>query len=249
MSVVKAAIHVHSEWSYDAQIPLPDLATLFARQGYDAVFMCEHDRGFTVERKHAYDAACARASEHGALLIPGIEYADAADRVHTPTWGPLPFLGEGVETIEVLRCAHARGGAAVIAHPVRREAWRVVEPAWLELCTGIEIWTRKWDGWAPNPWAVRQVAERDLLEIVSLDLHQRRQTFPLAMELDVEGDVTAAACVHALRQGRSRALVRGFPVTQLTHGPPSRAVQRLERVRRPVWRQGRLVRNRLTRGR
>lgn len=49
MRTVKAAVHVHSEWSYDARLPLPELADLFAR-GYDAVFMSEHDRGFAAER-------------------------------------------------------------------------------------------------------------------------------------------------------------------------------------------------------
>src|ERR1700710_99038 len=63
MTTVRAAMHAHSDWSYDAHVPLAQLASLFARRGYDAVFMCEHDRGFTAERKRAYDDACARASE------------------------------------------------------------------------------------------------------------------------------------------------------------------------------------------
>ncbi len=36
-------------------------------------------------------------------MIPGIEYADAADRVHVPTWGAVPFVDGQVATIELLR--------------------------------------------------------------------------------------------------------------------------------------------------
>jgi hypothetical protein len=246
MSLVKAAMHAHSEWSYDARMPLEEVAALFARHGYDVVFMCEHDRGFTAERKEAYDAACADASRVGALLVPGIEYADAPDRVHTPVWGPLPFLGEGIPTAEVLLAARNSRCAAVIAHPVRREAWRVIEPEWLQMCAGIEIWTRKWDGWAPNRWAAKQAHEHGLAGVVSLDLHNRHQMFPLAMELEVDTALTTGACVDALRRRRCRALVRGLPVAPVAHGPLARAAGGVEKLRRPIWRRGRLVRNRLT---
>jgi hypothetical protein len=249
MTTVRAAMHAHSDWSYDAHVPLAQLASLFAQRGYDAVFMCEHDRGFTAERKRAYDDACARASEHGALMIPGIEYADAADRVHVPTWGGVPFVDHQVATIELLRRVSDHGGAAVIAHPVRREAWRVIEPAWLELCAGIEIWTRKWDGWAPNPWAVARVAEHGLVGTVALDLHRPEQTFPLAMELAVAGPVTAAACVDALRHGDCRALLARLPVQWISGGRRAGVARAVERARRPIWRRGGRLRARLTAGR
>lgn len=41
----------------------------------------------------------------GALLIPGAEYADAEDRVHVPTSGPVPFLGEAMPTSQLLEAA------------------------------------------------------------------------------------------------------------------------------------------------
>ena len=53
---VKAAFHVHSEWSYDAKLPLADIAALFRRHHFDVVFMCEHDRGFSAERQLDPDA-------------------------------------------------------------------------------------------------------------------------------------------------------------------------------------------------
>lgn len=245
MTIARAAIHVHSEWSYDGRLPLESLPELFAQHGYDVVFMCEHDRGFTVARKEAYDEACAMASAGGALLVPGIEYADAQDRIHVPVWGRLPFLGEGIPTHDVLRAAAEGDAAAVIAHPRRRDAWRLIEPAWVKLAAGIEIWTRKWDGWAPNPWAVEQAARAGVVGVVSLDLHRRDQLFPLAMELELPASPSIDACVQAIRGGTCRPLIRGLPVAPLAHGPLARTATRVEKLRRPVWRQGRIVRDRL----
>jgi hypothetical protein len=242
---ITAAFHVHSEWSYDAEIPLSEIAALFHDKQCDAVFMCEHDRGFSQDRLDDYTRACEQAGLAGPLLVPGIEYADPEDRVHVPVWGPVPFLGEEVPTGELLRAVAAHGGAAVLAHPVRRDAWKTFVPEWLELCGGIEIWTRKWDGWAPNPRACQIAEEAGLVGFGALDLHRQHQMFPLRMELELDGALSVESCVEALRRGHCRALIGGRPVAPLTHGGVGAAAQAVERVRRPVWRQGRRVRERL----
>lgn len=242
---VRAAFHVHSEWSYDARLPLSEIAALFAREGYEAVFMCEHDRGFDAGRLERYREACREASVDGLLLVPGIEYADPEDRVHVPVWGAVPFLGERVPTTELLRTVASIGGAAVLAHPVRRDAWRSFDAEWLRLACGIEIWTRKWDGWAPNPRACRWAAEYQLVGVGALDLHRASQMFPLAMQVEIEGPLTDEACVRALRERRCRATIAGRPVAPLAGGALGGAARAVERVRRPVWRRGRVVRERL----
>ncbi len=245
---IKTAFHVHSEWSYDARIPLPEIAALFARQGYEAVFMCEHDRGFDAGRLERYVEACREASAGGPLLVPGIEYADPEDRVHVPVWGPVPFLGERVPTTELLRAVAGHDGAAVLAHPVRRDAWRSFDAQWLRLASGIEIWTRKWDGWAPNARACRWAAEYGLVGVGALDLHRASQMFPLAMQVEIDGALDGAlsveACVLALRERRCHATIAGQPVAPLAGGALGGAARAVERVRRPVWRQGRVMRER-----
>ncbi len=168
---------------------LAEIAALF-RGRCDAVFMCEHDRGFTPERLEEYREACARASERGPLLVPGIEYAGPEDRIHVPVWGPVPFLGEEVPTGELLRSVARHGGFSLLAHPVRRDAWELMEGEWLELARGVEIWTRKWDGWAPTD-GLSVVRGGGPLGVVSLDLHRAHQRFPLSMELELEGPLTA----------------------------------------------------------
>jgi hypothetical protein len=242
MSKIRAAFHVHSEWSYDAELTLVEVAALFRRQRYDAVFMCEHDRGFSDDRLQEYVAACAQASVDGPLLIPGIEYADPEDLVHVPVWGAVPFLGEGVPTGQLLSAVAQHGGVSVFAHPVRRDAWQSIDPEWLKLFTGIEIWTRKWDGWAPNQRASQWARTHDLVGFGALDLHRPGQSFPLAMELELDGALTAEACVEALRLGRCQTMIHGLPANALTSGARGRAARAVEAFRRPVWRRARLTR-------
>lgn len=246
MRTIRAAFHVHSEWSYDAKLPLEAVAALFRRHRYDAVFMCEHDRGFSAERLQTYVAACEPASLAGPLLVPGIEYADADDLVHIPVWGDVPFLGEGVPTARLVHAAAAHNGVCVLAHPRRRNAWETVDPAWLALCSGIEIWTRKWDGWAPNRRACEWATDGGLVGVAALDLHSPGQIFPLAMELEIAPPLSVEACVDALRQRRCRAVIGGFPAAPLTSGAPASVARAVETLRRPVWRAGRRVRDRLS---
>jgi hypothetical protein len=249
VSSIRAAFHVHSEWSYDAKLTLEELAALFKRHGYDAVFMCEHDRGFSAERLREYVAACERASSDGPLLVPGIEYADATDVIHMPVWGRVPFLGEGVPTARLLGAVAEHDGVCVLAHPRRRDAWKSVDPAWLGLCTGIEIWTRKWDGWAPNELACRWAADAGMVGVAALDLHGAHQIFPLAMELELAGPLDVETCVDAFRRRRCRALIRGLPAAPLTSGGLASTARAVERLRSPVWRLGRRVRESRSGGR
>jgi hypothetical protein len=90
-SVIKAACHIHSEWSYDGKWSLPKLA---AGSG-GGLSRVAHDRAtrprFTQARLLEYCEACARARLEQVLIVPGIEYSDADNIVHTLVWGPVSF--------------------------------------------------------------------------------------------------------------------------------------------------------------
>jgi hypothetical protein len=242
MTRVRVVGHVHSSWSYDGSWELEDLARAFGRRGFDAVLMAEHDRTFDAERWEAYRAACAAASASGTLLIPGIEYSDADNRVHVPAWGTREFLGAGRPTGELLEDAHARGALTVIAHPGRREVWRTADAAWGRLAWGIEIWNRKYDGWAPGEGACALARRFALPAIVGLDFHTARQFAPLGMVGHVPGAADEAAVLDALRAGRLTPKVAHVGAGHFTAGRGLRAVRRGERLRRGLARQVRSVR-------
>lgn len=233
MSEVRIACHVHSDWSYDGQWSLEQLAGAFARRGYDAILMAEHDRGFTAARHARYRAACARASTAATLVVGGIEYSDPTNSVHIPVWGEqLPFLGEGRDSDALIHDAHDHGAVAVLAHPARRDALHRLADGDLRRLTGIELWNRKYDGYAPNKRVAELLSQRaQLTPFVSLDFHTARQFHPLAMVASIDGELTEASLCAALRAGAVRATAFSLPALALTRGPAWPAICGVERVR------------------
>lgn len=239
---MRAAVHVHSEWSYDGGWKLQDIHRAFDRRGYDVVLMAEHDIGFTARRWEAYRRACAAVSSEKLLLLPGLEYGDRDNRLHVSTWGALPFLGEGRPTKDILEAANTACAPVVFAHPSRREAWRLFDPAWVSLLSGFELWNRKYDGWAPNRHAAERVRGLDdVTPYVALDFHTRRQFFPLAMVLSIEGELNEASITHCLRARACRPEAFGIPADRLANGVGFWAANSAEAARRPLARSVRRV--------
>jgi hypothetical protein len=190
---------------------LEALSAKFSRLGHRVLMMTEHDRGFTLERFRDYREACAQVSSAEILVVPGIEYSDATNQVHVLVWG-VPFLGEGLPTGEMLEAVRAANGVAVLAHPSRRNAWASFEPYWADRLLGIEIWNRKYDGWAPSTTAPVLLRTAAVTPFVGLDFHTRRQSFPLAMALDLQADVTEHEVLQCLRSRRCSARAFGLPI-------------------------------------
>jgi hypothetical protein len=233
MTAVRAAYHVHSAWSYDGSWTLPNLARAFARRCYDVVLLCEHDRGFDQNRWDAYRAACRDASDDRVLLVPGIEYANPDNRVHVPVWGRLPFLGEGLSTDALLTLVAEHDAAAVLAHPDRREAWCEVDIGRHPALVGVEWWNRMWDGFKPGTSAARLLEQHPgLVPFVALDFHSRRQFFPLAMTLDIEGPLTVDAVFDALCARRCAARAFGVPERVLKQRAPATTLRGADHLRR-----------------
>lgn len=230
--VIRAACHIHSDWSYDGSWSLERLAASFGRRGYGALLLTEHDKGFSEARRMEHREACRKASTGGMLVIPGIEYSDAANVVHILVWGDIPFLGEGTPTIQLLTAVQEQRGVAVLAHPSRRQAWMQVQPSWFKSLDGIEAWNRKADGWAPSRAGACLLGRSGLLPFVGLDFHTRRQFFPLSMQVPIEGIPTEDAVIEEIRNGSCRAYAMGRSLEDkaLRIGQPLLAA--LERMRR-----------------
>ena len=235
MSLMRAAAHVHSEWSYDGSWTLPAIARLFGRLGYDAVLMCEHDRGFDDAMWRSYRTACARATD-GALVVPGIEYSDADNRIHVAVWGEIPFLGEGVETGELLSRVSELGASAVFAHPARRRAADAFDPAWGRHLVGVEWWNRKTDGYAPRPETGRELAEHGPIPFASIDFPTPRQLLPLEMVLESDRGRSVEGAFGALRARRCRPQAFGTSAMRFMQGRGLRSARVAERAREGVAR-------------
>lgn len=229
---VLAVCHVHSKWSYDGSWSLEELSGKFSRSGCRIVMMTEHDRGFTSARFDGYRNACAQASSGDITVVPGIEYSDAANRVHVLVWGRVPFLGEGLPTGEMLEAVRAANGVAVLAHPSRKRAWECFEPSWAERLLGIEGWNRKYDGWAPSESSPALLQKSGAIPFVGLDFHTERQSFPLAMALDLDTTVSEDNVLDCLRSRRCSPRAFGVPLNQNLFRTALPALKIAERSRR-----------------
>lgn len=241
---VRAAAHIHSEWSNDASWPLSRIAATFGRCRYGVVLMSEHSVGFSQAKWQEYVEACAAASTERVTLVPGIEYGDDDDVVHIPVWGQVPFFGEAPRISALLAKVSEAGGTAVWAHPWRRDAWRRFDPSWRQHLTAIEVWNRKYDGIAPNHRSVELSRRQDARAFVSLDFHTGRQLFPLSLALRLDDSqseddrrepdpaISPEDVFSALEAGRFSPRAFGMPLEPLTAGWPAATLRTLESGRR-----------------
>lgn len=248
-TTVRVAAHIHSEWSYDASWSLARIGQAFGRLGVDVVLMSEHNQGFDAAKWADYVSACHDASTAKTLLVPGIEYADTDNAVHIPIWGELPFLGDEPDIRRMLEAAAEMSGFSVFAHPGRKDAWSRFDPQWAPLLSAVEVWNRKYDGWAPDAATATRAAALDLQPFVSLDFHTRRQFFPLALALTVVGPVNPTSVYAALNAGAFEPLLAGLPAMAFTRGMPLVGLRGLERARRGAARAAHVVAERRTSGR
>jgi hypothetical protein len=219
-------LHNHSTWS-DGHMSLGAIERLGERLGASAVVMSEHDFDFTPTKWGNYVQACREASTLRCVIIPGIEYSSPNDDIHVVTMGTSRFHGARNDLLETLSSVRMEGGAAVLAHPRRRDSFNKVSSDLVDLLDGIEIWNRKVDGFLPVNTYFRLAQNRGLAPIVAMDLHTWRQIFPMWNEIPagpeaLDGNTVATALrsrliAPACILGKLEAgLDRGFSLTLST---------------------------------
>lgn len=201
MRELNVVLHVHSTWSYDGKWKLDALARFYGRLGADVVMMTEHDTGFDPDSYNDYRKACEAASTKKCRLVPGIEYSCPDNDIHILTWGLNTFLAEHSPVLETLTAVKQANGAAIFAHPIRRDAWAKYDHAWTPLLHGIEVWNRKSDGVAPGTEAVKLIAQSKLPATVGQDFHTLRHYWPLTMRVEASNTNPVPDIVAALRAG------------------------------------------------
>lgn len=236
MRVLRLAPHIHSCASDDSDWSLNRLVAVLSRAGFHGALVCDHDRTMTEERRLQLVAECDRiGDQRGFLLIPGIEYQDRDHVVHMPVFGRAPFYGRSPDIGEVIRQARTDGAAAFFAHPSRRDAWRHFDPAWAADLAGIEVWNRKYDGLAPNRWALGAAQTHGLLASVALDWHGPRQLYPLALRVAGPGGgdnaSRGARVIEAILAYRARATAFGVPVSVFSTGSLALVASTAENMR------------------
>lgn len=231
--IAKTVSHVHSFWSYDGKWELAKIANYFCSCGYDVVLTSEHDRTFDETRWNEYKRACRAASSDNILIVPGIEYSDEDNITHILVWGISEFLGSNCPTKTILEKVASKNGVCVLAHPSRHKAWQKIDDAWLPLFHGIELWNRKFDGFAPSREAVNLLNRSNkAIPFVGLDFHRANQAFPLSMMIKVCGALSEEAICDSIREARCRSLAFGCPAIYFSRGLPFIVAKLADTIRR-----------------
>lgn len=160
--------------------------------------MSEHDFDFTPQKWNDYIEACRLVSTKSCVLIPGIEYSSPDDDIHVVTVGARSYFGARRNLAETLAAVRAEGGASIFAHPRRRDCFGKITPELLHHIDAIEIWNRKVDGLLPVRSYFKFAKACSLAVTVGMDLHTRRQIFPMwniviADTGPLDGNVVATA--------------------------------------------------------
>ena len=187
------------------------------------VLMAEHDRGFDEDRWQRLPRALRRSQRSAALC-----WCRASS---TRTGQPRPRRRLGRSSLPRRRTSQprscsrmrlAKGGAAMFAHPERREAWRLLDDH-----RRIAISSESRSGTASTTAGRRDGWELDLCErhpglvpFFGLDFHTRRQLFPMGMLIDVEAPARRRPSVERSARAIAAApLPSGSTGDRLTQGP------------------------------
>lgn len=138
---VSGVVHMHSAYSYDAKVTLPDLKTLLVSAGHSFAFMTEHTDAMTTAEAEAFVDECRELSDASFVFVPGFEvpYKDA----HILMLGCASFFGQTADASE-LRVWAETASFVSLAHPVRNHF--VVDAVMQEVIDGVEIWNQQYDG-------------------------------------------------------------------------------------------------------
>jgi predicted metal-dependent phosphoesterase TrpH len=192
-------LHNHSTWS-DGQLSLAEIAGLGKCLGASAIAMSEHDFDFTPQKWQDYTEACRLESTKSCALIPGIEYSSSDDNIHIVTVGTTSYFGARGDLLETLSAVRAEGGASILAHPRRRDSFEIITRELLQRIDAIEIWNRKVDGLLPVRSYFKFAKACALAATVGMDLHTRRQIFPMWNVVDAgTGPLDGKTLATALR--------------------------------------------------
>ena len=205
--MIRAVSHVHSTYSFDAKVPLPELAELFRGKGVQAVLMTEHVEPWDVATFNRFVAECRSLSTPDFLLLPGVELeyqnvlAFGVD--HVDGWDAVTDL------IETFR---EQGAFLALSHPRKLHP---DAPQWaFPVVEGVEVWNRKYDGtrtMRPGSYALlERLAEEDrpLVPTAGLDFHRLSDWTDVWMELGAERPVREDV-LAALRRGEVRIRAHG----------------------------------------
>lgn len=202
MGLLKGIIHAHSNYSYDGQHSLAEIAKYGIKRGYGFIGMSEHSDTLDEKKMADYVKECQQVSSQNCLIISGIEFT-CEDNLH--------IVGLGVEhytdikdPLKVAEFIRQQGGISIIAHPVR---YNYQIPSNLSNAVdGIEVWNAGYDGrFVPNDCSLNLIKEmrkenKSILAFGGQDLHRIKDHCSVEIAAPCNG-LSKGSILLALKEG------------------------------------------------
>ena len=169
----RGLIHIHTTYSYDGTLSLPDFVQLVKTSHYDFILLSEHAEDFDDKKMQILINECRKATSEDFLVIPGLEF-NLNNQIHILGIGIEKFFNEE-DPEELIRKIHEYNGLAILAHT---EYYEKIPYEKLRDVDLIEIWNPRYgETLSPSIKSMRVLGEfrtmkKTFIACGGLDLHK-----------------------------------------------------------------------------
>lgn len=209
---MRGVAHVHSTYSFDGRLRLPELAQFLAERGMDFALLSEHVESLQPETLREFFHQCQECSNDAILLIPGVEI----DGLNALLFGIRHCPEQWMDWEDLARQLISAGALTAVSHPCR-----IVKPVPALIrrhAEAVEVWNSRYDGKmalrlsSVRYWRSLMTQEkRALRPMCGIDFHDRRDYCPLMLEVQC-AERDSSAILASLRAGQYRMVHGGRPV-------------------------------------
>jgi len=175
----RGLIHIHTTYSYDGTLSIPDVVNLVKPKHNDFIILTEHAEDFDDKKMQTFVDECSYMSNEAFLVIPGLEFN--INGIHILGIGIEKYIQE-TEPEELIRKIHENNGLAILAHTVDYAA---IPYAMVKDVDLIEIWNPRYgERLAPSIASLKVLHEFRKMKKTyratgGLDLHTMKDLVPL----------------------------------------------------------------------
>jgi hypothetical protein len=200
LNLIKGAIHIHSNYSYDGEKSLEDIKHLIKRKGISFICCTEHAETLDDSIFDSFVLECLSLSDENFIIIPGIEYKYENIEILALNMSKLIRFSSLDNMLAQIK---EHGGLSILAHPHKYKDDYDLTP--IKKINGIEIWNCRYEGGkAPrftNIKLLRKLNKGHIYAYAGLDFHNERQNISLYHYLEVE-KFDREGIINALAEGK-----------------------------------------------
>lgn len=204
----RGLIHIHTTYSYDGTLSLPDVVNLVKNKQYNFIILTEHAEDFDDKKMQTVVNECKEASDDAFLVIPGLEFN--INGIHILGIGIEYYIHE-TEPAELIRKIHENNGLAILAHTVD---YKNIPYAKVKDVDLIEIWNPRYgERLAPSIASIKVLNEFRTMKKTycatgGLDLHTIKDIVPLYQRV-FSDRLTQRDILNSLKRGEYTT-IHGF---------------------------------------